>query len=170
MPSQRQSGGQKSAGADVTARPYLTFLDPIGHSIIHSIELFVSLSTLTSGLSLIAAIICVWTMQVTTRDFGIDTGEERMALVQRIAIALIAVFLVINAITPFITPDPPWLANLPLVVAVGLFMLVFGIAFQRRERHYENRMRDVGLGRTVGKNASAAARKYARKDGAKSEK
>lgn len=154
----------------MTARPDLTFLDPIGHSVIRSIELFVSLSTLTSGLSLVAAVICVWTMQVTTRDFGTAAGEERMALVQRIAIALIAVFLVINAITPFVTPDPPWLANLPLVIAVGLFMLVFGIAFRRRERHYENRMREAGIGRTVDSKASAVARKYVRKNGAKSKK
>ena len=27
-----------------------------------------------------------------------------------------AIFLMLNAVTPFITPDPPWLANLPLVV------------------------------------------------------
>jgi hypothetical protein len=30
--------------------------------------------------------------------------------------AALAIFLMLNAVTPFITPDPPWLANLPLVV------------------------------------------------------
>ena len=31
----------------------------------------------------------------------------------------------LNAVTPFITPDPPWLANLPLVVATMAFLLAF---------------------------------------------
>jgi hypothetical protein len=31
---------------------------------------------------------------------------------------VLAIFLMLNAVTPFITPDPPWLANLPLVVAI----------------------------------------------------
>ena len=31
-----------------------------------------------------------------------------------------AIFLMLNAVTPFITPDLPWLANLPLVVALPL--------------------------------------------------
>lgn len=148
--------------------PDLTFLDPIGHNVIRSIELFVSLSTLTSGLSLIAAVICVWTMQVTTRDFGTEPGEKRMALVQRVAIALIAVFLVINAITPFITPDPPWLANLPLVIAIGLFMLVFGIAYRRKEKHRDDRESAAAV--VAKRKIVAAARKQARKTGAKRKK
>lgn len=152
----------------MTARPDLTFLDPIGHSIIRSIELFVSLSTLTSGLSLIAAVICVWTMQVTTRDFGTRTGEERMALIQRIAIALIAVFLAINAITPFITPDPPWLANLPLVIAIGLFMLVSGTTYRRKEQHRSER--ELSENAAPKRKIVAAARKKPRKTGAKRKK
>jgi hypothetical protein len=34
----------------------------------------------------------------------------------------------LNAVTPFITPDPPWLANLPLVVAIMAFLLAFGLS------------------------------------------
>ena len=45
---------------------------------------------------------------------GLDTGPSaRLALAQRIA--ALAIFLMLNAVTPFITPDPPWLANLPLL-------------------------------------------------------
>jgi hypothetical protein len=36
-------------------------------------------------------------------------------MAQRLALAALAIFLMLNAVTPFITPDPPWLANLPLV-------------------------------------------------------
>ena len=36
----------------------------------------------------------------------------RSTLVQRIALGALAIFLMLNAVTPFITPDPPWLANL----------------------------------------------------------
>ena len=40
----------------------------------------------------------------------------------------------LNAVTPFITPDPPWLANLPLVVAIMAFLLAFGLSHIRAER------------------------------------
>jgi hypothetical protein len=39
-----------------------------------------------------------------------------------------AIFLMLNAVTPFITPDPFWLANLPLVVAIMAFLLAFGLS------------------------------------------
>ena len=168
MPYQLLSGEQKARGLAVNARPDLTFFDPIGRAVIRSIELFVSLSTLTSGLSLIAAVICVWTMQVTTRDFGTRSGEERMAFIQRIAIALIAFFLVINDITPCITPDPPWIANLPLVIAIGLFMLVFGITYRRKEKHRENRA--ITESEFYRSNVVAAERKRPRKTGAERKK
>jgi hypothetical protein len=40
----------------------------------------------------------------------------------------------LNAVPPFITPDPPWLANLPLVIAIIAFMLAFGLSHIRAER------------------------------------
>ena len=40
----------------------------------------------------------------------------------------------LNAVTPFITPGPPWLANLPLVVAIMAFLLAFGLSHIRAER------------------------------------
>ena len=40
----------------------------------------------------------------------------------------------LNAVTPFITPDPPWLANLPLVVAIMAFLVAFGLSHIRAER------------------------------------
>lgn len=145
-------------------RADLAFLDPIGHAVIRYIELFIALSTLTSGLSLVAAVISVWTMQVTTRDFGFKTGEKRMALMQRVAMAFIALFLVLNAMTPFITPDPPWLANLPLVIAIGLFMMAFGISSLRRERHNEKRAEKRSAQRREHAKTVAAARKPHRKE------
>ena len=33
----------------------------------------------------------------------------------------------LNAVTLFITPYPPWLANLALVGAIMAFLLVFGL-------------------------------------------
>jgi divalent metal cation (Fe/Co/Zn/Cd) transporter len=53
-------------------------------------------------------------------------------LAQRIALAALAIFLMLNAVTPFITPDPPWLANLPLVVAIMAFLLAFGLSHAER--------------------------------------
>jgi hypothetical protein len=48
--------------------------------------------------------------------------------------AALAIFLMLNAVTPFITPDPPWLANLPLVIAIMAFLLAFGLSHLRAER------------------------------------
>lgn len=45
-----------------------------------------------------------------------------------------AIFLMLNAVPPFITPDPPRLANLPLVIAIMAFMLAFGLSHIRAER------------------------------------
>jgi divalent metal cation (Fe/Co/Zn/Cd) transporter len=58
----------------------------------------------------------------------------RSTLAQRIALAALAIFLILNAVTPFLTPDPPWLANLPLVVAIMAFLLAFGLSHIRAER------------------------------------
>ena len=50
------------------------------------------------------------------------------------ALAALAIFLMLNAVTPFITPDPPGLANLPLVIAIMAFLLAFGLSHIRAER------------------------------------
>ena len=73
-------------------------------------------------------------MQVTTHQAGLDSSIARLALAQRIALAAFAIFLMLNAVTPFITPDPPWLANLPLEVAIMAFLLAFGQSHIRAER------------------------------------
>jgi divalent metal cation (Fe/Co/Zn/Cd) transporter len=111
-----------------------SFLDPFGRAIIDAIETVVSLSAITSVLSLSAALVATWVMQVTTHQAGLDSSIARLALARRIALAALAIFLMLNAVTPFITPDPPWLANLPLVVAIMAFLLAFGLAHIRAER------------------------------------
>lgn len=70
----------------------------------------------------------------TTHQAGLNSPVARLALAQRIALAALAIFLMLNAVTPFITPDPPWLANLPLVVAIMAFLLAFGLSHIRAER------------------------------------
>jgi divalent metal cation (Fe/Co/Zn/Cd) transporter len=111
-----------------------SFLDPVGRAVIDTIETVISLSAITSLLSLSAALVATWVMQVTTHRAGLGTPSARLALAQRIALAALAIFLMLNAVTPFITPDPPWLANLPLVVAIMAFLLAFGLSHIRAER------------------------------------
>jgi divalent metal cation (Fe/Co/Zn/Cd) transporter len=53
---------------------------------------------------------------------------------KRIALAALAIFLMLNAVTRFITPDPPWLADLPLVIATMAFLLAFGLSHIRAQR------------------------------------
>ena len=59
---------------------------------------------ITSPLSLSAA---TWVMQVTTHQAGLGSSIARLALAQRIALAALAIFLMLNAVTPFITPTRP---------------------------------------------------------------
>ena len=98
-----------------------SFLNPVGRAVIAIIETVISLSAITSLLSLSAAQVATWVMQVTTHQAGLDSSIARLALAQRIALAALVIFLMLNVVTPFITPDPPWLANLPLVVAITAF-------------------------------------------------
>jgi len=111
-----------------------SFLDPFGHGVIAAIETVISLSAITFVLSLSAALVATWVMQVTTHQAGLKTPDARLAPAQRVALAALAIFLMLNAVTPFITPDPPWLANLPLVFAIMAFLLAFGISHIRGER------------------------------------
>jgi hypothetical protein len=110
------------------------FLDLVGRAVIATIETVISLSAITSPLSLSTALVATWVMQVTTNRAGLGTSIARLALAQRIALAALAIFLMLNAVTPFITPDPPWLANLPLVIAIMAFLLAFGLSHMRAER------------------------------------
>jgi len=111
-----------------------SFLDSVGRAVIATIETVISLSAITSLLSLSAALVATWVMQVSTQQAGLGAPSARLALAQRIALAALAIFLMLNAVTPFITPDPPWLANLPLVVAIMAFLLAFGLSHIRAER------------------------------------
>ena len=81
-----------------------SFLDPVGRAVIATIETVISLSAITSLLSLSAALVATWVMQVTTHQAGLDSSIARLALAQRIALAALAIFLMLNAVTPFITP------------------------------------------------------------------
>jgi hypothetical protein len=54
-----------------------------------------------------------------------------MHAAQRVTIGCLAIALAFIPATPFITPDPSWLPNLPLVVAIIAFLLAFGLSHIR---------------------------------------
>jgi hypothetical protein len=45
----------------------------------------------------------------------------------RLALAALAIFLILNAVTPFITPDPPWLSDVPVVFAIMMLLIIVGL-------------------------------------------
>ena len=104
----------------------LSFLDSLGQKIVVKIEKVTSLSTITSLLSLLAALIAAWVMRIMARQAGSRSSVPWWALAQRLGLAALAISLVLNAVTPFVTADPPWLASLPLVLAIMAFLLCFG--------------------------------------------
>lgn len=42
-------------------------------------------------------------------------------------IGCLAVALAFNAATPFITPDPPWLSDVPVVFAIMMLLIIIGL-------------------------------------------
>ena len=57
-----------------------SFLDPVGRAVIATIETVISLSAITSLLSLSAALVATWVMQVTTHQAGLGSSIARLAL------------------------------------------------------------------------------------------
>lgn len=111
-----------------------SFLDSLGQRIIVKIERVTGLSTIISLMSLSAALVAAWVMRVTGRQAGSRSSVPRLALAQRIGLAMLAISLMLNAVTPFITSDPPWLASLPLIAAIIGFLLCFGLSQTRAKQ------------------------------------
>ena len=57
-------------------------------------------------------------VQATVRSTGPGSGCERLLLAQRVNIGCLAVAIAFNAATPFITPVPPWLSDVPVVIGL----------------------------------------------------
>ena len=125
--------------------------------VIAAIETVISLSAITSLLSLSAALVAIWVMQVTTHQAGLNSSIARLTLSQRIALAALAIFPMLNAVTPFITPDPPWLANPPLVVAIMAFLLAFGLSHIRAERTRAGKALGNRKGEPVGRGRTSCS-------------
>jgi hypothetical protein len=63
-------------------------------------------------------------VQATVRSTGPGSRCERLLLAQRVNIGCLAVALAFNAATPFITPDPPWLSDVPVVFAIMMLLII----------------------------------------------
>ena len=66
-------------------------------------------------------------MQATIRSTGPGSHRARLLLAQRATIGYPAVALAFNAATPFITPDPPWLSDVPVVFATMMLLITIGL-------------------------------------------
>jgi hypothetical protein len=105
----------------------LSVLNEIGQSIIATVELIVSLAAFHAVVSIVTVFIAVWVMQATTRGAGFGSRRARLLLAQRVTIGCLAVALAFNAATPFITPDPPWLSDVPVVLAIMMLLIIIGL-------------------------------------------
>jgi len=107
-------------------------LNEIGQSIVGLVETIVSLAALHAGVSIITVFVAVWVMQATTQGAGLCSRRARLLLAQRITIGCLAVALAFNAATPFITPDPPWLSDVPVVFAIMMLLIIIGLLHRIR--------------------------------------
>jgi peptidoglycan/LPS O-acetylase OafA/YrhL len=88
------------------------------------------LALLNSVVSFAGALVSVWTMQRTTAQSDWSTLAGRVLWLQRIMLALAAVSFALNVVTPFITPDPPWLSQLPMAISVTMVLLIYGLWYK----------------------------------------
>ncbi|MEZ5787737.1 MAG: hypothetical protein R3D62_14975 [Xanthobacteraceae bacterium] len=102
-------------------------LNDVGQAIIGAVEVVVSLSAVHAVVSVITVFIAVWVMQATTQGAGLGSRRARLLLAQRVTIGSLAVALAFNAATPFITPDPPWLSDVPVVFAIMMLLIIIGL-------------------------------------------
>lgn len=116
----------------------LGFLHEYGLALRDALERVGGLAIVTACVSMFGSLVAIWTMQRTTVLASIDTTTGRLLIVQRLLLAATAMSLALNAVTPFITPDPPWLASLPVVLTVTFVLLIFGIMYTRLEDWLEN--------------------------------
>ena len=102
-------------------------LNEVGEAIIGAVETIVSLCALHAIVSVITVFIAVWVMQATTQGAGLGSRRARLLLAQRVTIGGLAVALAFNTATPFITPDPPWLSDVPVVFAIMMLLIIIGL-------------------------------------------
>jgi hypothetical protein len=102
-------------------------LNEIGRAIIAAVETVVSLAALHAAVSVLTVFIAVWVMQATTQGAGLGSRPARLLLAQRVTIGCLAVALAFHAATPFITPDPPWLSDVPVVFAIMMLLIIIGL-------------------------------------------
>lgn len=114
----------------------LSWIDQHGHRLMDLLGGEYALAVFSSGASFIGALITVWVMQRTTSytNWGARSDKairaRRVFWIQRIMLGVVAVSFALNAMTPFITPDPPWLAYLPIVVSTSLVLLIYAIWYR----------------------------------------
>lgn len=87
-------------------------LDLFGRAVIAAIEQYISLASAVAIVSALAALVLVYILHTV------------QGLLSRSVCALAAGSLALNAVTPYITIDPPWLAALPLSLAALIGSLV----------------------------------------------
>lgn len=120
----------------------LGFLHTYGLALRDALEQVGGLAILTALMSMFGSLVAIWTMQRTTMLASLGSATGRLLIIQRLLLAATAISLALNAITPFITPDPPWLASLPVVLTVTFLLLVFGITYARLETWLETITRE----------------------------
>jgi uncharacterized membrane protein len=109
-------------------------LNEVGQAIIGTVETVISLAALHAGVSVLTVFIAVWVMQATTQGAGLCSRRARLLLAQRVTIGCLAVALGFNAATPFITTDPPWLSDVPVVFAIMMLLIIIGLLHRPQDK------------------------------------
>ena len=71
------------------------------------------------------------------RGTSLGPRRARLLLAQRVTIGCLAVALAFNAAIPFITPDPPWLSDVPVVFAIMMLLIIIGLLHRIQTDEYQ---------------------------------
>jgi hypothetical protein len=101
----------------------------VGRAIVDWLNPIVGLANLHAAISWLAALTAIWSMQRLTRDAGFRSRRVILLSVLRLMLGLMALAFALAGLTPFITSEPPWLADLPIVITmIAVLILITAIS------------------------------------------
>jgi L-asparagine transporter-like permease len=110
----------------------LSSWNDVGRAIIDDwLNPIVDLATLHAAISWIAALASIWAMQRLTRGAGFRSRHAIMLSLLRLTLGLMALALALAGLTPHITTEPPWLADLPVVVTLLAVLILIPAIYRQ---------------------------------------
>lgn len=104
----------------------------LGRAIVAWLNGSVGLANLHALFSWASAFAAIWAMQSLTRGAGLRSPRAMALALLRVTLGSMALAFALAGLTPFITNDPPWLADLPIVASVAFVLVLITVICSRK--------------------------------------